>query len=155
MARPMPRLPPVTRTVRGSLMLSNLVDYRWVAGAARHTVDRCRRPADHGPDVQSVTSAPEARTEDQARRLKRYLVTMGIRTACFVLLVVIDDWYRWIFAVGAVFLPFFAVVAANAVMPRVPGRVRPVLPDGRRDAQITAARHGPTSATRTSSASDR
>jgi hypothetical protein len=80
------------------------------------------------PDAQSVTSAPESRTEDQARRLKRYLLTMGIRTACFVLLVVIDEWYRWFFAVGAVFLPFFAVVAANAVSPRVLGRVRPVLP---------------------------
>ena len=85
-------------------------------------------------DAQSVTSAAESRTEDQARRLRRYLVTMGIRTACFVLLVVIDDWYRWIFAAGAVFLPFFAVVAANAVKPRVMGRVRPVLPtsDGTR-----------------------
>ena len=78
--------------------------------------------------MQSVTSAPEARTEDQARRLKHYLFTMAIRTACFILLVVIDAWYRWIFAVGAVFLPFVAVVAANAVMPRVTGRVRPVLP---------------------------
>ena len=82
----------------------------------------------HQLDVQSVTSAPEARTEDQARRLKRYLFTMAIRTACFVLLVVVDAWYRWIFAFGAVFLPFFAVVAANAVMPRVTGRVRPVVP---------------------------
>ena len=44
MASPMPRFPPVTRTVRGSLMPSNLVDYRWVAGAARHTVDGCQRP---------------------------------------------------------------------------------------------------------------
>ena len=80
-----------------------------------------------------MTSAPEARTEDQARRLKRYLITMAIRTVCFILLVVIDAWYRWIFAAGAVFLPFIAVVAANAVMPRVTGRVRPVLPRGRRD----------------------
>ena len=45
-----------------------------------------------------------------------------------VLLVVVDEWYRWIFAAGAVFLPFFAVVAANAVKPRVVGRVRPVVP---------------------------
>lgn len=82
----------------------------------------------HRLDVQSVTSAPESRTEDQARRLKRYLVTMGIRTVCFVLLVVVDEWYRWFFAAGAVFLPFFAVVAANAVKPRVVGRVRPVVP---------------------------
>ena len=82
----------------------------------------------HDHDVQSVTSAPEARAEDQARRLKRYLITMAIRTACFVLLVVVDAWYRWIFAAGAVILPFIAVVAANAVMPRVTGRVRPVVP---------------------------
>jgi hypothetical protein len=82
----------------------------------------------HDHDVQSVTSAPEARTEDQARRLKQYLFTMAIRTVCFILLVVIDAWYRWIFAAGAVFLPFVAVVAANAVMPRVAGRVRPVVP---------------------------
>jgi Protein of unknown function (DUF3099) len=84
------------------------------------------RPQTGSP--QSVTSAPESRTEDQARRLKHYLVTMGIRTACFVLLVVIDHPVRWVFAFGAVFLPFVAVVAANAVRPRVAGRVRPVLP---------------------------
>ena len=85
------------------------------------------------PDVQSVTTAPESRTEDQARRLKHYLVTMGIRTACFVLLVVIDEWYRWIFAAGAVFLPFFAVVAANAVKPRVAGSGAAGPPGRRRD----------------------
>lgn len=77
---------------------------------------------------QSVTSVPEARTEEQARRLKRYLATMALRTVCFVLLVVIDHPIRWVFAFGAVFLPFFAVVAANAVAPRIRGRVQPVLP---------------------------
>jgi hypothetical protein len=77
---------------------------------------------------QSVTSVPEARSEEQARRLKRYLATMALRTVCFVLLVVIDHPIRWVFAFGAVFLPFFAVVAANAVAPRIRGRVMPVLP---------------------------
>jgi Protein of unknown function (DUF3099) len=91
----------------------------------------------HHHDVQSVTSAPEARTEDQVRRLKQYLFTMAIRTICFILLVVVDAWYRWIFAAGAVFLPFFAVVAANAVMPRVVGRVRPVVPMADPTPQIT------------------
>ena len=91
----------------------------------------------HRPDAQSVTTVAESRTEDQARRLKHYLVTMSIRTACFVLLVVIDEWYRWIFAAGAVFLPFFAVVAAYAVKPRVVGRVRPVLPTTDDTRQIT------------------
>ncbi len=94
------------------------------------------------PDAQSVTSVAESRTEDQARRLKQYLLTMGIRTACFVLLVVVDEWYRWIFAAGAVFLPFFAVVAANAVKPRVVGRVRPVLPTVDDTRQITSGPEG-------------
>jgi hypothetical protein len=80
------------------------------------------------PAAQSVTSAPEARSEDQARRLRRYLLTMSIRTACFVLVVVVDSWWRWVFAAGAVFLPFIAVVAANAVSPSVRGRMRPVVP---------------------------
>ena len=120
-------------------MLSNLVDYRWVAGPPRHTVERVPLTHRHdAPDAQSVTSVAESRTEDQARRLKQYLVTMGIRTACFVLLVVVDEWYRWIFAAGAVFLPFFAVVAANAVKPRVVGRVRPVLPTVDDTRQITS-----------------
>lgn len=80
------------------------------------------------PTAQSVTSVPESRTQEQSRRLRRYLVTMAVRTACFVLLVVIDHPIRWVFAFGAVFLPFFAVVAANAVSPRLRGRVMPVLP---------------------------
>ena len=78
--------------------------------------------------AQSVTSVPESRQVDQSRRLRNYLVTMGIRTACFILMVVVDGWLRWVFAAGAVFLPFFAVVAVNAVRPRVTGRLAPVLP---------------------------
>ena len=93
----------------------------------------------HHDAPQSVTSAPESRTADQARRLKQYLLTMGIRTACFVLLVVIHHPVRWVFAAGAVFLPFFAVVAANAVRPRVAGRVRPVLPVVDETPQLTQA----------------
>jgi hypothetical protein len=88
-------------------------------------------------DTQSVTSAPESRSEDQARRLRRYLLTMGIRTVCFVLVVVIDSWWRWVFAAGAVFLPFIAVVLANAVRPSVVGRLRPVVPTVDRTPQIS------------------
>ena len=88
-------------------------------------------------DTQSVTSAPESRTEDQARRLRRYLLTMTIRTVCFVLVVIIDSWERWVFAAGAVFLPFIAVVAANAVRPSVRGRLRPVVPRVDRTPQLS------------------
>ncbi|GIL34504.1 DUF3099 domain-containing protein [Phycicoccus sp. DTK01] len=80
------------------------------------------------PDAQSVTTAADSREADQRHRMKQYLVTMTIRTICFVLTIVIDDWYRWIFAAAAVFLPFIAVVAVNSVAPRVRGRRTPVTP---------------------------
>jgi hypothetical protein len=91
--------------------------------------------------AQSVTTVAQSRTEDQARRLKQYLLTMSVRTACFVLLVVIDHPIRWLFAVLAVFLPIIAVVAANAVRPGVAGRVRPVLPTVDPTPQIGAQPH--------------
>ena len=40
---------------------------------------------------------------------------MGVRIACFILMVAIQPygWYTWIFAAGAIFLPYIAVVMAN------------------------------------------
>jgi hypothetical protein len=40
---------------------------------------------------------------------------MGVRIACFVLMVLIQPygWYTWVFAAGAIFLPYIAVVVAN------------------------------------------
>ncbi|CCH78695.1 hypothetical protein BN12_3210002 [Nostocoides japonicum T1-X7] len=55
--------------------------------------------------------------------MQRYLITMSIRTASFVLAVLTEGWLRWTFVVLAVFLPYIAVVAANAVRPRPLGRV--------------------------------
>lgn len=73
--------------------------------------------------VHTVTTAPRSLAEDTEMRLRRYLWTMGIRTGCFVLAVVIDSWVRWAFVVGAVVLPYFAVVLANAVGPRWGSRI--------------------------------
>lgn len=39
---------------------------------------------------------------------------MGIRTACFVAAIIATGWLRWILVAGAVFLPYVAVVIANA-----------------------------------------
>jgi hypothetical protein len=40
---------------------------------------------------------------------------MGIRTVCFLLAIVLrEHWSTWVFLVGAVFLPYVAVVMANA-----------------------------------------
>jgi hypothetical protein len=41
---------------------------------------------------------------------------MGIRMVCLILVFVIPDWWRVIPLVGAVVLPYFAVVIANVSM---------------------------------------
>jgi hypothetical protein len=65
-------------------------------------------------DVQSITAAPRPHSEDIDYRIHRYLLSMGIRTGCVILVLVINSPWRWVFAVGAVFLPYVAVVMANA-----------------------------------------
>ena len=72
---------------------------------------------------------------EQAGRIRGYLITMGIRTVCFVLSVVTATkgapWWLWgSLAVAAILLPYVAVVLANAVRPRPPGSSAPVTPRG-------------------------
>lgn len=69
---------------------------------------------EHPQHPVSITSARPSRSSDINRRQTRYLLSMGIRTICFVLAVVTTGWLRWSFVVGAVFLPYVAVVLANA-----------------------------------------
>ncbi|MCI2237653.1 DUF3099 domain-containing protein [Kineococcus sp. TRM81007] len=66
------------------------------------------------PGVYRITAAPTAHTDDLGVRYRKYVVSMLVRTACFVLFVVIEHWTRWFFVAGAVFLPYVAVVLANA-----------------------------------------
>jgi hypothetical protein len=60
--------------------------------------------------------------------MKRYLIMMGIRVACFGLVFVTTGWLRWAAIAGAVAIPYFAVVVANAVRPREVGMIQPVTP---------------------------
>ena len=77
-----------------------------------------RRKEDEGV---RITSAQRPRSEDIGGRQKRYLISMAIRTACFILAVVsIGHWFMWVFLVGAIFLPYVAVVMANAGAPTDP-----------------------------------
>ena len=64
--------------------------------------------------IFDITNAPKALTRDQAGRQKRYFISMMIRTACFILTVILPSPYRWFALLGAVTLPYFAVVIANA-----------------------------------------
>ena len=45
--------------------------------------------------------------------MRKYTVAMSVRTLCLVLLVVVPDWWRYVFGAGAVILPYVAVVLAN------------------------------------------
>ncbi len=71
---------------------------------------RKRRPE---PEVYSISGARTSLDDDLGLRMKRYLISMSVRTVCFVLAVVFDGWVRWVFVGFAVFLPYFAVVVAN------------------------------------------
>ena len=73
-----------------------------------------RRSAAPAAQVHRVTSAQEALSGEQSRRTKRYLISMSIRTVCFLALLVTDGWMQWAAIAGAVFLPYLAVIAANA-----------------------------------------
>ncbi len=65
-------------------------------------------------DVFDITSAPIGLSTDQSARQRRYFISMMIRTACFILTVILPSPYRWFALLGAVTLPYIAVVVANA-----------------------------------------
>ena len=64
--------------------------------------------------VYDITSAPNGLSTDQSARQRRYFISMMIRTACFILTVLLPSPFRWFALLGAVTLPYIAVVVANA-----------------------------------------
>jgi len=66
------------------------------------------------PEVHRITDAGIPLSQDQAGRQHAYIVAMTIRTACFFGAVLAPSPWRWVLAAGAVTLPYFAVVVANA-----------------------------------------
>jgi len=64
-----------------------------------------------------VTEAQRSRSEDISYRERRYLIMMAIRVVCFVIAVIVfakgGGWLTAIPAVGAIAIPYFAVVFAN------------------------------------------
>ncbi len=102
------------------------------------------------PSVHLVTQAHRSLSDDIAYRQRRYLLMMGIRTACFVIAVVLFlnhfGWLTAIPAIGAIFIPYFAVVFANGG--REPDNVRgfmeyrPNLPATRDSSESSEANGG-------------
>lgn len=69
--------------------------------------------------MQSITSVGRPLSQEVHSRTVRYLVSMTIRTLCIVGAFVTEGWLSWAMVAGAIVLPYFAVVMANA------GRERP------------------------------
>jgi hypothetical protein len=69
------------------------------------------------PPVHMVTQARRSLSDDITYRQRRYLLMMGIRAICFVIAVCLYvnhfGWLAAIPALGAIFIPYFAVVFAN------------------------------------------
>ncbi|WP_354642835.1 DUF3099 domain-containing protein [Kitasatospora camelliae] len=77
-----------------------------------------------GSEVFRITGARTSLSEDVRGRQRRYVISMLVRTVCVLLAVVLWDVQRILaFAAlgGAVLLPYFAVVIANAGRERAPG----------------------------------
>jgi hypothetical protein len=73
-----------------------------------------KKSSEKAQESFSITSAPKSLKSDLAGRQRRYLISMLIRTGCFLLTVWLPSPYRWFALVGAMFLPYIAVVIANA-----------------------------------------
>ena len=48
----------------------------------------------------------------------KYLIAMTIRVVCIVAAIFVEGWLMWLCFAGAIFLPYFAVVIANAQVSR-------------------------------------
>lgn len=78
-------------------------------------------------DVVRITTAPESPQQEMAHRQKRYMISMGIRTACFVgaVLTIRMPWLCWTLIAASFLLPYVAVIMANSATPRVEGTMPP------------------------------
>ena len=88
------------------------------AGATRSQEDEVhvRHDRSDTPGVASITSAGLSHTDDIALRQRRYVLTQSVRILCVILATALPVPVVWkfLFILGAVVLPWFGVVMANA-----------------------------------------
>ncbi|QLQ10665.1 MAG: DUF3099 domain-containing protein [Nocardioidaceae bacterium] len=77
------------------------------------------RASHNDPELVRITTAQYGRSVDRRDRERRYIWTMGIRTGCFLAavtayLVGAPHWLTWALILCSLFLPYIAVVMANA-----------------------------------------
>jgi hypothetical protein len=64
-------------------------------------------------EVHSITDAATAHSDEMRQRMIKYAIAMGIRMICLILIFVVDGWFKLIPVLGAVYMPWVAVVIAN------------------------------------------
>lgn len=111
-----------------------------------------RDPIRHRDEPIRITTAASSRAADIAARQRRYLLSMSIRSACFIGAVVAGiagiEWlWPWLIA-GALILPYVAVVMANNSATKSDGFElldhgfdRPALTDGSDSTRRTGQDH--------------
>jgi len=62
---------------------------------------------------QSITSLPTSPDAERHQRMLRYGIAMGIRVACIIACFFVEGWWLLVPIIGAVVLPYVAVVLAN------------------------------------------
>jgi Protein of unknown function (DUF3099) len=103
---------------------------------------------------QSITTLPPSPEAERRARMIKYTIAMSIRAACIFAMLFAQGWWLVVFAAGAVFLPYVAVVLANVSGPTRnqtvlrPGGIVPVGPSGPGDdAPGSGTSDGPATAT--------
>jgi len=62
---------------------------------------------------QSATSLPQSPDDERRSRVIKYSITMSIRVVCILMMLFVQGWWLLVFGIGAVVLPYFAVLIAN------------------------------------------
>jgi hypothetical protein len=69
--------------------------------------------------IYQITGARPGVRDDVNSRTRRYLISMGVRTVCFLFAVIADGWLQWVLLAAAVVLPYLSVVFANSGRERI------------------------------------
>ncbi|WP_350349887.1 DUF3099 domain-containing protein [Agromyces sp. G08B096] len=61
----------------------------------------------------TITTLPPSPDAERRSRMIKYTIAMSIRVLCIFLMLFAQGWWLVVFAAGAIFLPYVAVVLAN------------------------------------------
>lgn len=64
--------------------------------------------------AKSITTVGQSPELERRGRMLKYTVAMTVRVICIVAAIFVDGWLMWLCFAGAIFLPYFAVIIANA-----------------------------------------